>query len=178
MEGKKMKKKISIFLIAALLVSGLSFFYLQNTATKVAAEVGTEIGMEAPGFSLVNMNNQEVSLSDYQGKKVFLNFWASWCPPCRKEMPDMQKLHEEYGSEEVAILAVNVGESKSTAANFMMQNGLSFPVLLDNSKDTARNYLVRGIPSSYFLDQNGIIEEKVVGAVSYEKMLELNGIEE
>jgi peroxiredoxin len=93
-------------------------------------------------------------------------------------MPDMQKLHEEYGSEEVVILAVNVGENKSTAANFMMQNGLSFPVLLDNSKDTARNYLIRGIPSSYFLDQNGIIKEKAFGAVSYEKMLELNRIEE
>jgi peroxiredoxin len=162
----------------ALLVGGASFFYLQNNTTKVAAEIGTEVGMQAPGFTLENMNGEQVSLSDYQGQKVFLNFWASWCPPCRKEMPDMQKLHEEYGSEEVVILAVNVGENKSTAANFMMQNGLSFPVLLDNSKDTARNYLIRGIPSSYFLDQNGIIKEKAFGAVSYEKMLELNRIEE
>jgi peroxiredoxin len=132
--------------------------------------------MQAPDFTLNNMNGQQVSLSDYRGQKVFLNFWASWCPPCRQEMPYMQKLHEEYG-EEVVILAVNVGESKSTAANFMMQNDLSFPVLLDNDKDTARNYLVRGIPSSYFLDQDGIIKEKIVGGVNYQKMLELNGIE-
>jgi peroxiredoxin len=172
-----MKKKVSILLVVALLVGGASFFYLQNNTTKVAAEIGTEVGMQAPDFTLENMNGEQVSLSDYHGQKVFLNFWASWCPPCRQEMPDMQKLHEEYG-EEVVILAVNVGESKSTAANFMMQNGLSFPVLLDNSKDTARNYLIRGIPSSYFLDQNGIIKEKAFGAVSYEKMLELNRIEE
>jgi peroxiredoxin len=172
-----MQKKVSILLVVALLVGGASFFYLQNNTTKVAAEIGTEVGMQAPDFTLENMNGEQVSLSDYQGQKVFLNFWASWCPPCRKEMPDMQKLHEKYGSEELVILAVNVGEGKSTAANFMMQNGLSFPVLLDNSKDTARNYLVRGIPSSYFLDQDGIIKEKVVGAVSYQKMLELNGIE-
>lgn len=170
-----MQKKISIFLIAALLIGGAYFFYLQNNEAEVTAEVGTEVGMQAPDFTLNNMNGQPVSLSDYRGQKVFLNFWASWCPPCRQEMPYMQKLHEEYG-DQVVILAVNIGENKSTAANFMMQNGLSFPVLLDNDKDTARNYLVRGIPSSYFLDQNGIIKEKVVGGVNYQKMLELNRI--
>lgn len=172
-----MKKKISILLIAALILSGLSIFYFQNSSPDVVqAEVGTETGMKAPDFTLTNINDQEVSLSDYRGQKVFLNFWASWCPPCREEMPDMQKLHEEYDNQ-VVILAVNIGESKSTAANFMMQNNLDFPVLLDNNKSTAQNYLVRGIPTSYFLNQDGIIKEKVVGAVSYQKMLELTGIE-
>ena len=172
-----MKKKISMFLIVALLVGGVFFFYSQNNITEVAAEVGTETGMQAPDFTLLNSNDQEVSLSDYRGQKVFLNFWASWCPPCRQEMPDMQKLHEEYG-EEVVILAVNVGENKSTAVNFMMESGLDFTVLLDVNKSTSQNYLVRGIPTSYFLDQDGIIREKVVGAISYERMLELNRIKE
>ncbi len=170
-----MQKKLSIFLIIALLLGGVSFFYLQNNTTKVAAEVGTEIGMQAPEFTLVNMNNQEVSLSDYLGQKVFLNFWASWCPPCREEMPDMQKMHEEYGTE-IAVLAVNIGENKSTVANFMMQNGLDFPVLLDNSKSTAQNYLVRAIPTTFILDEDGIIIEKTFGALSYQKMLELSGV--
>lgn len=177
-----MNKKRSKFFTAALiilaLIAGGYFFYLQNsTSEAVQAEVGTEIGMQAPDFELRNINNEKVSLSDYRGQKVFLNFWASWCPPCRQEMPDMQKLYEEY-EDEVVILAVNVGENKSTAANFMMQNNLSFTVLLDNDKSTARNYLVRGIPSSYFLDQDGIIKEKVVGAVSYQRMLKLNRIKE
>ena len=170
-----MQKKISIFLIAALVVGGAFFFYFQNNTAEVSAEVGTEVGMQAPDFTLQNMNEQEVSLSDYKGKKIFLNFWASWCPPCRQEMPDMQKLHEEYG-EELVILAVNIGEGKSTAANFMMQNDLNFPVLLDTDKSTAQDYLVRGIPSSYFLDEDGIIINKVVGALSYERMLELTEI--
>jgi thiol-disulfide isomerase/thioredoxin len=172
-----MKKKISIFLIAALLIGGLSFFYLQNTATEVAAEVGTEIGMEAPEFSSINMNEQEVNLSDYQGKKVFLNFWASWCPPCRQEMPDMQKVHEEYG-DKIAVLAVNIGENKSTVGDFMRQNKLNLPVLLDLNKSIAQNYLVRAIPTTYILDEDGIIIEKTFGALSYQSMLELSGINE
>jgi len=172
-----MQKKISILLIIALVIGAASFFYLQNNSEEAAAEVGTEIGMQAPDFTLRSINDQELSLSDYRGQKVFLNFWASWCPPCRQEMPDMQRLHENYG-EEVVILAVNVGESKSTAANFMMQNDLNFTVAMDQDKNTARNYLVRGIPTSYFLDQNGIIKEKVVGGVSYQRMLDLNQMEE
>ncbi|RCW50635.1 MULTISPECIES: TlpA family protein disulfide reductase [Halanaerobium] len=173
-----MNKKIAIFLIVALIIGGLSFFYLQSPKSEVVqAEVGTEIDMQAPDFELKNINDKKVSLSDFRGQKVFLNFWASWCPPCREEMPDIQKLHENYG-EEVIILAVNVGENKSTAANFMMKNGLSFSVLLDTDKSTAQNYLVRGIPTSYFLNEDGIIKNKVVGAVSYEKMLELSGIKE
>lgn len=172
-----MKKKISIFLIAVLFVGGFALTYLQNNEQVVQAEVGTEVGMQAPDFTLTNMNGEEVSLSDYQGQKVFLNFWASWCPPCKKEMPDMQKLHENYG-DQLKILTVNIGESKSATANFMMQNKLNFTVLLDKNKSTAQNYLVRGIPTSYFLDENGEITEKVVGAVNYEKMLELNNIED
>ncbi|MFP4198739.1 MAG: TlpA family protein disulfide reductase [Halanaerobium sp.] len=173
-----MKKKISILLITILVLGALSVFYFQDSNSAVVqAEVGTESGMEAPDFTLKNTDDKEVDLSDYRGQKVFLNFWASWCPPCREEMPDMQKLHEEYG-EEVVILAVNVGEGKSTAVNFMKKNDLDFSVLLDTDKNTAQNYLVRGIPTSYFLNEDGIIEEKVVGAVSYEKMLELNKLEE
>jgi thiol-disulfide isomerase/thioredoxin len=171
-----MQKKISIFLIAALLIGAGSFFYLQNNTAQVAAKVGPEVGMTAPGFSLINMNDQEVNLSDYRGQKVFLNFWASWCPPCRKEMPDMQKLHEEYG-DEIAILAVNIGENKSTVINFMMQNKLNLPVLLDLNKSTAQNYLVRAIPTTFILDEDGIIIEKTFGTLSYQSMLDLSGIE-
>lgn len=169
-----MKHKISIFLIAALLITGFSVINLQQTRIK-AAEAGTEIGNKAPDFSLMNLNGQEVNLSDYRGQKVFLNFWASWCPPCRKEMPDMEKLYEEYGSE-IAVLAVNIGESKSTAANFMMENNLDLPVLLDQNKRTAQNYLVRAIPTTYILDADGIIIEKTFGALSYQSMMELTGI--
>jgi thiol-disulfide isomerase/thioredoxin len=173
-----MKKKSIITFLVIILIAGLSiFFYLQNKDSKtVSAKVGTEIGEAAPNFTLPNLNNKKINLSDYQGTKVFINFWASWCPPCRAEMPDLQTLNENY-KDEIVILAVNVGENKSTAANFMMQNELNFSVLLDKDKSTAQNYLVRGVPTSYLLDQNGVIINKVVGAISYQKMLELAELE-
>ncbi|KXS49428.1 MAG: alkyl hydroperoxide reductase [Halanaerobium sp. 4-GBenrich] len=171
-----MQKKISVFLITALLIAGFSLINLQQS-TAGAAEVGTEIGMKAPDFSLTNLNDQKVNLSDYRGQKVFLNFWASWCPPCRAEMPDLEKLNQKYGAE-VAVLAVNIGESKSTAANFIMENKLNLPVLLDIDKKTAQNYLVRAIPTTYILNEDGIIVEKTFGALSYQSMLKLTGIEE
>lgn len=169
-----MKKKISIFLVALLFIGAFSLlnFEKQNI---VKAEVGTEIGMEAPSFTLLNLNNKKVSLSDYRGQKVFLNFWATWCPPCRKEMPDLQKLSEEYENE-IAVLAVNIGESKSAVVNFMIENNLDLPVLLDNDKATAQNYLVRAIPTTYILDENGVIIEKSFGALSYGSMLKMSGI--
>jgi peroxiredoxin len=92
-------------------------------------------------------------------------------------MPDLEKLNQKYGAE-VAVLAVNIGESKSTAANFIMENKLNLPVLLDIDKKTAQNYLVRAIPTTYILNEDGIIVEKTFGALSYQSMLKLTGIEE
>lgn len=169
-----MQKKITIFLITALIIGGLSIFNFQLAS--VQAKVGINPGMEAPNFELLNLNDQKISLNDFRGKKVLINFWASWCPPCIEEMPDIQKLHTEYG-DEIIILALNIGESKSTAASFMADNNLNFRVLLDKDKEIARNYIVRGIPTSYFLDENGVITDRIVGVLNYEKMLKLSNLE-
>ena len=168
-----MNKKITISIVIILLIGAGAFFYLNGSSQESnLPEVGTEVGKRAPGFTLEDLNGNQVSLSDYQGQKIFLNFWASWCPPCRAEMPDMQKLHEEE-YEDFVILAVNIGETKATAVSFMMQNNINFKVLLDSDKEIAREYLVRGIPTSYFIDENGVIFNKTSGTISYERMLEL-----
>lgn len=169
-----MKKILLVF--AIIILVGGAFFFL-NSEEELAVEVGTEAGMQAPAFTLLNLNNKEVSLADYRGQKVFLNFWATWCPPCREEMPDLQKLHEEY-DDEIAVLTVNIGESKPTAVNFMMENKLNLPVLLDQDKSTAQDFLVRAIPTTYILDEKGVIIEKTFGGLSYNSMLKLSGIEE
>lgn len=174
MENKTRNKILIITLI--IIAAGAYFFYssnFQDQSEELAR--GTEIGMKAPKISLKNINNREINLKDFQGKKVLLNFWASWCPPCKEEMPALQQLESNHGRE-IIILAINIGETKATAVNFMQENNLNFPVLLDRDKSTAQKYLVRGVPMSYFLDENGIITDKVVGAIDYQKMLKLSDI--
>jgi peroxiredoxin len=167
----KMKKShliIGIIAIIALVTAGY-FFYINTSKAQV--ETGTEIGMMAPDFTLSDLTQQEVKLSDYRGKKVFLNFWATWCPPCQEEMPDIQKLHDNYG-DKVTIVAVNVGESKAKAQSFMKAKEFNFPVLLDQNKQITSKYLVRGIPTTYLIDEDGIIMDKHVGILNYDQMLE------
>ena len=169
----KMNKKITIIVLIILLTGTFAFSYLNNDDSEYdRPEVGVEIGKSAPNFTLTDLNGDSTKLSDYRGEKIFLNFWASWCPPCRAEMPDLQKLHEE-NFDDFKIIAVNVGENKTTAAEFISENDLGFEVILDNDQEVSREYLVRGIPTSYFLDENGIIINKISGVISYQKMLEL-----
>lgn len=168
-----MKKILLVFAIIFLV--GGAFFFL-NSEEEAVVEVGTEAGMQAPSFKLLNLNNKEVSLADYRGQKVFLNFWATWCPPCREEMPDLQKLHEEH-DDKIAVLTVNIGESKANAVNFMMKNNLNLAVLLDQDKSTAQDFLVRAIPTTYIIDEKGVIIDKTFGALSYSSMLKFSGIE-
>jgi thiol-disulfide isomerase/thioredoxin len=173
MEVFKMDKKITIIVIIILLTGTFAFSYLNNDDSEYnRPEVGVEVGKSAPDFELTDLNGDSVQLSDYRGQKVFLNFWASWCPPCRAEMPDVQRLYEE-DFEDFRIIAVNVGENKAVASEFIMKNNLDFEVILDNEKEVSREYLVRGIPTSYFLDENGVIINKISGVISYKKMIEL-----
>ena len=121
-------------------------------------------------FKLKDLNGKEVSLSDYKGKKVFLNFWASWCPPCKAEMPDIEKLYGETKDSDLVILAVNVGESKNTAKSFIDDNKYSFPVLLDSDQNVTNQYNIKGIPTSFFIDKEGNVVSSKVGGISLEEM--------
>lgn len=86
-----------------------------------------------------------------------LNFWATWCPPCREEMPLIQQVYEELSDKELVVLAINLGESSSKVKEFVQSYGLSFPVLLDTKQDIAQKYNIRGIPTTIFIDKNGIM---------------------
>lgn len=115
-------------------------------------------------FKLENLNGIEVELSDYHGKVVFLNFWATWCGPCRYEMPSMEKLYNEFKEAGLEILAINLGETAPVVKEFMEEYNLSFPALLDKDNSVAQVYGVRSIPTTYLIDRDGHILGMAVGA--------------
>ncbi|HEY98042.1 MAG TPA: TlpA family protein disulfide reductase [Dehalococcoidia bacterium] len=121
---------------------------------------------KAPDFELMNLEGEVVSLSDYRGNAVMLNFWASWCGPCRYEMPFFQEIYEDikWKASGLVLIAVNIDESGFTAAGFMEANGFDFMVLLDTTGEVANKYNVRGIPATFFIDERGIIRYSDVGA--------------
>lgn len=127
-----------------------------------------EIGKEAPDFTLKNLNGEEVSLSDYRGKIVLINFWATWCMYCDKEMPDLQKIHEE--NDDLVVLAVDSMEDKETVKKYIEKGGYDFEVVLDQDGKVSQTYLVSGLPTSLFVDEEGILLLGVPGMLTYEQM--------
>lgn len=123
------------------------------------------VGQLAPDFTLTDLEGKTVKLSDLRGRAVLLNFWASWCPPCRAEMPDLQEAHEQYG-DDIRILAVNIQEDREVVKDFVREFGLTFTVLLDSDGSVARTYRIAAIPTSFFIDRSGIIRLRWVGALS------------
>ena len=130
-----------------------------------------QVGKPAPDFQLPNLEGQPISLSDFRGKPVLVNFWAVRCPPCRFEMPFIQAIFEESSDTGLVILAVNIGETPSRVRDFIQSGNFSFLVLLDTNQDVALEYNIRGIPTTFFIDKEGVIQVIKVGAFS--SMLEI-----
>ena len=135
----------------------------------------------APDFTLQDQYGQEHTLSDYQGKVVFLNFWATWCPPCRAEMPDIEKLYQEYAAQddpEVIILGVaspNVGQEGSTEdiAAFLSENGYTYPVVMDTDGALLRTYGISAFPTTFMIDRDGNLFGYVAGSLPEESMRDI-----
>lgn len=140
-----------------------------SSNSDVSANTPDNSNEKAIAFTLKDLDGNTVSLSDYKGKKVFLNFFATWCPPCRGEMPDIEKIYESK-KDDLVILAVNVGEDSKTVKDFISKNKYKFKVLLDTKNEASQSYNISSIPVSYFIDRSGNIVSKQVGAMSKEDM--------
>jgi thiol-disulfide isomerase/thioredoxin len=134
--------------------------------------VGAGIGNYAPDFTLVDTNGEGVTLSSFAGRPVLLNFWASWCSPCRQEMPYLQQIYEEQSPKGLAVFAINIQEAPARVKAFLSDNSLSLPVLFDLTGGTTTNYGIGPIPTTYFIDSKGVIRQKVVGAFPSKQAIE------
>ena len=139
----------------------------------VAANEGLNKGDTAPDFELTTLAGEKVRLSELKGKKVIINFWATWCPPCKAEMPHMQNYYEEFAEDEnVEILAVNLtsGDKLKSVEAFIEDYKLTFPIPLDTEGKIGKKYQAVTIPTSYMIDTTGRIQNKIIGPMD-EKMI-------
>jgi len=120
--------------------------------------------VQAPDFSLADSTGRTIRLQDYRGRHVFLNFFATWCGPCRDEMPGMERLHRMYKGKGLTVLAVDLQESARQVARFIRELKLSFPALLDPSGSVSHEYAVRGLPVTYLIAPDGRIVWRAMGA--------------
>jgi len=177
--------KKSLIVLIAVIIIGVSIFTVRNynssisktnpsvennTSTKPLGINPNLIKTKAIDFKLKDLNGEELSLSDLKGKKVFLNFWATWCPPCKAEMPEIEKLYEETKDSDLVIVAVEIGEPLTTVKSFIDSNKYNFKVLLDSDQSVASKYGISSIPTSFFIDAEGNIISKRIGAMNIDQM--------
>ena len=158
-------------MLTAILVTILTTGLLITGCTAGPEPIAT-VGKPAPDFQLQNLDGQSITLSKLKDKPVLINFWATWCRPCVSEMPYIQEIYEEWSGKGLIVLAINMGESSSKVEQFLQDHNLSLPVLLDTKQVVARRYNIRGIPTTFFIDKDGIIQVKVIGAFPNKEAIE------
>jgi cytochrome c biogenesis protein CcmG, thiol:disulfide interchange protein DsbE len=164
----------------ALLLGGLSigllmgFLILNGTGRSSDNALSSRNAAPARGlpiadFELVTLSGETVQLSQFRGKPVVINFWGTWCPPCKNEMPLLQSAYDTYGPE-LVILAVNVNDSVSSVERFVEEMGLTFPILMDEKDAVRTQFQVRGYPTTYFIDGDGVLREQFIGELNQEQI--------
>lgn len=124
----------------------------------------------APDFTLKDLDGNTVSLQDLRGKAVYLNFWTTWCKWCKKEMPAMKRVHASFEGEDLAIVAIDIGEDHDKVATYIAKGGYPFQVLLDSDKSVSKDYRVTSIPVSVFVDREGRVAYRKLGTMKEDEM--------
>ncbi len=149
---------IATILLTMMVVGGLG---LSGVGSVSAARVGS-----SADFRLNDFSNKPVRLSDYRGHPVLVNLWASWCPPCRAEMPDLIKFFKAHEAEGLVVLAINSADDSSSAQQFIREQGMPFPVLYDPNGNAERLFGASGLPSTIFIDRKGTVRSTWIGQIS------------
>lgn len=164
-----------LFFIGILLLGVVWIALSADTrgATTAGRIPAPQKGFLAPDFTLETPEGETITLSALQGKAVLLNFWATWCPPCRAEMPAFQQAYSTYATEDFVIIAVNatLQDNLDDVASFREEYGLSFPIALDHNGEVNQRYQIRSLPTSFFIDREGVIQEVVIGGPIAEALI-------
>ena len=181
-KGKPMKKYSKLFMIILLFIIIVisSKYWYQNLSNNYSANPISDGSIEAEendvrDFVVVDENGEERTLQSFVGKPIILNFWASWCPPCKAELPDFQDAYEKYGTQ-VEFVMVNltdgVRETEDVAKDYMNTNGYTLPVYFDINQDAANAYSIYSIPTTYFINKDGEMVTSVKGMIDSETLEE------
>jgi len=162
------KRDIAPFIVLVVGL-GIAFLIWKSSQTGIPKEppkpAESQIeGTLAPNFTLPDLNGINHTLSNYKGKVVFLNIWATWCKPCKDEMPSMEKLYQKFKDKDFAMLAVSIDkDGKKSVEPFMNEYKLTFPAILDPEGITSKLYKTTGVPETFIIGKNGIVIHKVIG---------------
>ena len=162
--------------IWAMLTVVLALLLVPGCDSAPASEEGNPatgrpvVGSLAPDFTLTDLDGNSVRLQDLRGQVVFLNFWATWCPPCRAEMPDIEALHRKYRDRGVVVLGVDLRESESGVRAYVEGGGYTWTFLIDTTGQVAAAYRVSAIPTSFFIDKEGTIRAVAIGGMTASTM--------
>ncbi len=157
-----------------LIAIGITLFMILNNAAASPEDPSTvpvQVDFASPKLTLTDLSGKTVSLSDYLGSVVLVNLWATWCPPCKDEMPELQTFYENYKADGFVLIAIDQEETKEVVQPFVEEFGLTFPVWLDENYQAEREFNTMSLPSSFVIDRTGRVRLMWVGGVS-EKFLE------
>ena len=152
-----LKKYLQLFFFSLL----LSVLMIQNLAASELTKINRSI--DDLEFSLKDMDGQTHKLSDYKGKTLIINFWASWCPPCRKEMPSMERAWQKVKKDNIVMLAINVGEDEDTVFTFLGDYPVTFTILLDTTGKVTEHWPIKGLPTTYVVSPEGKLVYQAIG---------------
>lgn len=151
-------------LIVAVAVAGSGWIYFTRVPddADIAAQVAAHVNFRAPEFTLTALDGKPVSSSDLRGKVVLVNFWATWCPPCRSEMSDIQSAYQAH-RDDLVVLAINEAEGNDAVKQFVDELHIALPILFDRDGAIGRRFQVLALPTSFLIDREGVIRAAHIG---------------
>jgi len=169
---------IKNIILKTFFILSILFIFIQQADAQVSNEVSQLLTnakiqvlnqrISPVDFTLQFLNDGSAALSSYKGKVVILNFWATWCPPCRAEMPSMEKLYNQFKTQGLEILAVNISENNNTVKQFIQNNNYTFPIMMDSNGRVSGIYGIKAIPTSFIIDREGKIIGRVSGSIHWD----------